>query len=360
MVHWVHMSRIPTHSDRTHSVARWFFLLFAALVAYLFWSVVQPYAIALVTAGIVAIVLSPLDVRLRRVVRHPRLSALILLALVFFLMVGPLTTIGIVMVQQALDVVGATVANPDWVANFRLEELALFRALPSVIREYVVTLDFVSLLRGAAQWASTNVGVLFESGASIVLNLFIFFVSLFYFLVDRERISKEMLVLSPLRDSVDHEIAERMVGTVRGVIFGSLIISVVQGVLAGIGLTIFGVPGALLWASMVLIASQIPMLGTSVVMLPAVAYLFVIGETGAATGLLIWSVLIVSSVDNVLKPYVVGGKTRMHGLLILVSMLGGLQAFGPIGFIIGPTILAVFLVVIELYKAGILDKQNVA
>ncbi len=352
------MSRSLTHAARTESIARWFFLLLAVAVTVLFWSVVHPYAISLVTAGIVAVVLSPLDDRLRRVVRHPRVTALLLLALVFFVMIGPLTTIGIIMVQQALEIVSATVANPDWIANFRLEEVALFQALPRVLRDYVVTIDFVSVLRGAAQWASTNVGVLFESGASFVLNLFIFFVALFYFLVDRERIAKEMLVLSPLRDTVDHEIAARMVGTVRGVIFGSLIVSVVQGILAGIGLTIFGVPGALLWASMVLVAAQIPMLGTSVVMLPAVAYLFIVGDIGAATGLLIWSVLIVASIDNVLKPYVVGGKTRMHGLLILVSMLGGLQTFGPIGFILGPTILAAFLVVIELYKAGILDKKN--
>ena len=117
---------------------------------------------------------------------------------------------------------------------------------------------------------------------------------------------------------------------------------------------------AMLWASMVVIAAQIPMIGTSVVMLPAVAYLFVVGDSGSGIGLLVWSVLVVSTVDNVLKPYVVGGKTRMHGLLILVSMLGGLQAFGPIGFILGPTILAAFLVVIELYKAGILDHKGKA
>lgn len=347
-------------SEHTNHIARWFFLLLAAAVAVLFWRVIEPYAFALVTAAIIAVILVPFDRRLRRHIRHPRITALILLAFVLFLMVGPLTTIGIIMVQQAFEIVGATVANPDWVANFRIEELALVRALPAFAREYVLTLDFVSVLRSVAQWASENVGVLFESGATFILNVFIFFVALFYFLVDRDRIVKELFVLSPLRDSVDHEIALRMVETVRGVIFGSLIISVVQGMLAGIGLTIFGVPGALLWASLVVIAAQIPMLGTSLVMLPAVAYLFLVGEIGAGTGLLIWSVVLVASIDNVLKPYIVGGRTRMHGLLILVSMLGGLQTFGPIGFILGPTILAAFLVVIELYKAGILEKKEVS
>lgn len=352
------MSRPSLHREHTASIAKWFFLLFATGVAILFWNVISPYAIALVTAAIVAIVLAPLDRLFRTHVRHPRLSALILLALVFFLLVGPIATVGVIVVQQALEVAGSTVANPGWIANFRLEELSLFRSLPGFARDQILAVDVVGVMRNVAQWASENVGALFQSGASFVLNLFIFFVALFYFLVDREKIAKEMLILSPLRDSVDHEIATRMVETVRGVIFGSLIVAVAQGILAGIGLTIFGVPGALLWACMVVVAAQIPMLGTAIVMLPAVAYLFVVGDTAAGIGLLVWSVVVVSSIDNVLKPYVVGGRTRMNGLLILVSMLGGLQAFGPIGFILGPTILAAFLVVIELYKAGILDKKE--
>ena len=350
------MPRPSLRSEHTASIAKWFFLLFATGVAVLFWSVIAPYAIALVTAAIVAVILAPLDRRLRAYVRHPRVSALLLLLLVFVLLVGPIATVGVIIVQQALEIVQSTVANPSWVSNFHVEELVSFQLLPAFARNYILSVDLMGVMRNVAQWASVNVGTLFESGASLVLNLFIFFVALFYFLVDREKISKEMLVLSPLRDSVDHEIAERMVDTVRGVIFGSLIIALVQGILAGVGLTVFGVPGALLWASMVVIAAQIPMLGTAVVMLPAVAYLFIVGDAGSGTGLLIWSLVVVGTIDNVLKPYVVGSKTRMHGLLILVSMLGGLQAFGPVGFILGPTILAAFLVVIELYKAGILDK----
>jgi len=350
------MTRPPLHREHTASIAKWFFLLFASGVAILFWSVIQPYAIAMVSAAIVAVVLAPLDRHLRVHVRHPKISALIIIASVFFLLVGPIATIGVIIVQQALEIVGSTVANPSWVANFRIEQLTVFQSLPSFLRDYVASVDFPGVMRNVAQWASTNVGSLFTSGASLVMNLFIFFVALFYFLVDREKIVNEMLVLSPLRDTVDHEIAERMVQTVRGVIFGSLIIALVQGVLAGVGLTIFGVPGALLWASMVVVAAQIPMLGTAVVMLPAVVYLFGVGNSGAAIGLLVWSLVIVGTIDNVLKPFVVGSKTRMNGLLILVSMLGGLESFGPVGFIIGPTILAAFLVVVELYKAGILDK----
>lgn len=340
-------------------IARWFFLLLATAVAALFWQVIAPYAITLVTAAIAAVVLSPVERRVRRVVRHPHLSAVIMVAFVLFLVVGPLATIAAVMVDQAFGIVSSTVANPDWVSGFRLEEQTAFRVLPEFVRTALASVDVVGVLRNVAQWATANLGAFLQGTTSFVLNTFIFFVALYYFLLDRERIAKEMTALSPLRDRVDHEIAMRMVETVRGVIFGSLIVAVVQGILAGIGLTIFGVPGALLWAALVVIAAQIPMLGTSIVMLPCVAYLFIVGEPGPAIGLLIWSVILVSTVDNMLKPYIVGGRTRMHGLLILVSMLGGLEAFGPIGFILGPTVLAAVLVVVELYKAGILENTKV-
>jgi len=350
-----------TRISETHAhISRWFFLLLATVVALLFWQVVAPYAITLVTAAIAAIVLSPLERRVKRIVRHPHLSVVIILAFVFFLLVGPLATLVAVMFDQAFGIVASTVANPDWVSSFRLEQQPTFQILPEFVRDAVLSLDVVGVLHNVAQWATSNLGAFLQGTTTFILNTFIFFVALYYFLLDRERISKEMLVLSPLRDSVDHEIALRMVQTVRGVIFGSLIVAVVQGILAGIGLTIFGVPGAFLWAALVVIAAQVPMLGTSMVMLPCVAYLFIAGHPGAGIGLFVWSLALVSTIDNMLKPYIVGGRTRMHSLLILISMLGGLQAFGPIGFILGPTILAAFLVMVELYKAGILENDKSA
>ena len=357
MLYYFHMLRTLNQHEQ---IARWFFLLLATGATVLFWQVIAPYAITLIAAAIAAVVLSPLEERVKRVVKRPHLSAFIMIAFMLFLVLGPLATLVAVMVDQALEIVASTVANPDWIASFRIDELTLFQLLPEFVQKAILAIDVVGVLRNIAQWATSNLGGFLHGTTTFILNTFIFFVSLFYFLLDRERIAKEMLVLSPLRDSVDHEIALRMVNTIRGVIFGSLIVACVQGILAGIGLTIFGVPGALLWAALVIIAAQIPMLGTSLIMLPCVGYLFFSGHPTAALGLLIWSFVLVSTIDNVLKPYIVGGKTRMHSLLILVSMLGGLDTFGPIGFILGPTILAAFLVMVELYKAGIFDKNNVA
>ena len=174
-------------------------------------------------------------------------------------------------------------------------------------------------------------------------------------LVDRVKMYKEALRLSPLNDKTDANIVRRIVKTIRAVVLGALTIAIVQAIFATIGLWIFGVPQALLWGSLVVIAAQIPMLGAALVMVPAIAYLALTGHTVAAIGLTIWAIVFVGLIDNVLSPYLVGSKTKMPELLVLVAILGGIQLFGPIGFILGPTILAGVLVVTDLYKSGILE-----
>lgn len=341
------------------TIAKWFFLLLFFGVAALFWKVIAPFATVLITAGIVAIVMAPVERHIRYWVGHPKVSAVIMLVLVFCAIVLPLATVALLAAKQAVQIVQDTVANPAWLQAFDFYTLPFVRVLPDIVVQQLATIDVSAVFRGIAAWIAQNIGAAFASTADLAFKTFIFFVSLYFFLVDREKIHAELIALSPLRKSIDESITRRMIATVRGVVFGSLIIAMIQGVVAAIGLTLFGVPGALIWAGLVVIAAQVPMLGTSVIMLPAVIYLFATGHVPQAVGLLIWSLAAVGLVDNVLQPFVVGGRTRMHALLILLSMLGGLQAFGPIGFIFGPTILAAFLVMIELYRSGILENDRV-
>ncbi len=342
----------PTHN----SIARWFFVILGLLVMFLFWRIISPYAIVLVTAGIVAIVVSPLEEYMRKELKSPKLSSVIMVILVFVAIVGPIIAIGAIVGQQINDLINTTIANQEWRNSFDFVDLPFVDMLPAGLRAQLVAQDPAVLFDVGLTWLQSHLGSLFSSGATLVFKTFIFFICLFFFLLDRERIYKELLELSPLRDAVDRSIVTRMVETVRGVVFGALIVAIVQAIVAGIGLTIFGVPGALIWASFVIVAAQIPILGTGLIMVPAVIYLFSIGHEGAAIGLTIWAVIAVGLIDNILSPFIVGRRTRMHALLILLSILGGLELFGPIGFILGPTVLAAFLVVVELYKAGILEK----
>ena len=337
---------------------RWFFIVASVIVLYLYWQVIAPFALVLVTAGVFAIILSPIEVRLRRLVRSKKLSAFIMLLAVLVIVVGPLFGIAALMVQQASEVVEVSITQDSLVEGFRESTSSFFEILPRPIQEEMRSIDFVELSKAAASWAAENVASILSGTARLIMHTLIFFIALFYFLHDREQIYKLALDLSPFKDNLDAKILARISNTVRSVVFGALVVAIVQATLATIGMTIFGVPGAILWGSLVIIASQVPMVGTSIILVPAIIYLLIIGQWWAALGLLIWSVVAVSTVDNLISPFIVGAKTHMNQLLILISILGGLQWLGPIGFIIGPTILAAVMVVVELYKNGILDKAK--
>lgn len=340
----------------SHSViARWFFLLLATAILFLYWQIISPYVIVLATAAVAAVIVAPVEARIRKVVKNPKLSGVIMLLFILVAIIGPLVAVGAVMVSQANDIASQTLADPEWRANFDYTQLAVFQYLPEPLRTQALAQNPESILDVGLSWIQHNIGAIFSGSAALVFKIGIFFICLFFFLVDREKIYKAALELSPLKDAVDRSIMTRLVETVRGVVFGALIVAIIQATLAAVGLTIFGVPGALLWASLIMITAQVPVLGNTIIMGPAVIYLFATGHTGAAIGLMIWSLTAVGLVDNMLSPIIVGGRTGMHTLLILISILGGLEFFGPIGLILGPTVLAAVLVILELYKAGILE-----
>ena len=331
------------------SVTKWFFLLASAVVLILSWKIIQPFAPVLVAAGIAAIILTPVEKRVKGFIKSERLSALAMLILVLIVIVVPLFTVSVVMVDQAAEIIDTSLQEDSWIRSLNIADNQLILSLPPVVQTEIKNIDVVGLGKNAAEWIFSRLGNLLSSTAKLLFNVVIFMISLYYFLVDREKINQLVQDLSPFKDTLDVSIMKRIVNTVRSVVFGALVIAILKAILAMIGLAIFGVPGSVLWGAMVAVASQIPMIGAALILGPAVAYLFIIGSIGPAIGLLIWSILVVGLVDNFLAPKLVGSKTKMHELLILVSILGGLQVFGPIGFIVGPTILAAVMVVVELY-----------
>lgn len=334
---------------------KWFFLLISIVTLYVYWQIIAPFALVLITAGVVAIIITPIERRLAKIVVSRKLSALIMLLAVLVLIIGPLFGIAVLMVAQATEVANMSLSQNGWIEsmNGTLEHYISYA--PAMIQEDIRSIDLVAIGTSIAKWAAENIGALLSGTANLIFQTFIFFMALYYFLIDRERIYEFAISLSPFKDSIDEKILSRISKTVRGVVFGKIVVALIQAVVATIGMTIFGVPGAILWGALIIIAAQVPMLGTAIVLVPAIAFLFFTGNSLAALGLLIWGLVAVGTIDNIVSPFIVGAKVHMNQLMILISILGGLQLFGPIGFIIGPTMLAAVMVVIELYKNGVLE-----
>ena len=133
-----------------------------------------------------------------------------------------------------------------------------------------------------------------------------------------------------------------------------MVVPIAQGILAGIGFMIFGVPSPLLWGTAVILAATVPLVGSPLGWVPAVVYLAVQGQAGPALGLLVYCTVIVSGSDNVVKPLLLRGAARIHPLLGFLSIVGGVLAFGVFGFLIGPVILSLVLSAIRIYRLDIL------
>jgi predicted PurR-regulated permease PerM len=181
----------------------------------------------------------------------------------------------------------------------------------------------------------------------------------FYFFRDGKEFMQLLIKASPLPDREDEVIFERMARAVRAVATGTLLLALMQGILVALGFTIFGIERGILWGSFAALGALMPGIGTTIVTVPAIIYLFATGNTVYGVGLLVWSVVIVGLVDNVVGPYLIGRKNNMHPFVILISVLGGIALFGPIGFIVGPVIVTLFIVLLEIYNQYIIHEKSV-
>jgi len=183
----------------------------------------------------------------------------------------------------------------------------------------------------------------------LTFDLFLVLVFLFYFLRDGGTLLRVAVELMPLSSAEKGEMLQRMDAMMRGILYGTLLTALVQALLAGMGFAVAGIPFSWFLAILVFFASMLPMLGTYVVWLPVVLALVFLGEHTRALGLLLWGLLVVSGVDNVLKPVLIAGGGKVHGLAVFVGIFGGLSVFGFLGIFVGPLLVGFSLFLIETY-----------
>lgn len=326
-----------------------FFAAVAALTAYLF----VPFFEVLALAAIFAVVLSPVYRKVLGVFRgRAGVSAAttVLLALVF---VGiPVSFVGVQVFGEARDVYLGINSDGDYVTS-------VVRAIEAPIQTVIPSFSINIAGYGEALfgWLASHLGPFLSGTAYFIFGFLLMLVALFFFLRDGKRFVEFLLVVSPLDDRHDDEIVHRVGTTVHAVVRGALLVSIAQGILAGIGMALFGVPNATLWGTLAAIAAIIPGLGTGLVIVPAVIYLVMQGGLAAPLGLAAWGIAVVGLVDNILMPYLYSRGASIHPLVILFAVLGGLATFGPLGFLIGPIVVSLFIAVFDLYQKFTEERQ---
>ena len=332
-------------------------------VSALFLAVAWPFLKPLLLGALLTGLCRPLyRWVLRMLDGRKSLAAALTLVIVFILVVGPLSAFVSVVVQQALAISQEAI---PWVQE-HFGAAGVFNAHDWLVQRFPALASYVpeqdQIADSAARMAK-SVGAFLVAGAtqltagtaSFLLNFFVMLYAMFFFFRDGRVILEKIFYYAPLSHENEVRVLERLTSVTRATLKGTLLIGIIQGTLAGIAFRVAGLEGAAFWGTIMAVLSVVPGIGAALVWVPAVIYLFVIGQAWTAILLFAWCVTVVSTVDNLLRPSLVGKDAKMPDLLILIGTLGGLFLFGPIGFIVGPLVCGLFLTVWDIYGTTFMD-----
>ena len=352
------------HTDLSGTKFRTAFVLFLVVaVSALFVAVTWPFLKPLLLGAMLAGLSRPLYHWIKRLLGgRASLAAIITLLILFILVVGPISAFIGVVVNQAVNVSNQAI---PWLQQ-HFASGSTFNAHDWLVQRFPSLADYVpsqpQILENLGKVAQSAGGFLVAGAsrmtagtAAFLLDLFVMLYAMFFFLRDGRRILEKIFYYTPLSHEDEERVLERLTSVTRATIKGTLVIGVIQGALAAFGFWVAGIDGVAFWGTIMAILSIVPGIGSALVWIPAVIYLFATGQTLAATLLLAWCAAVVGSIDNLLRPALVGKDAKMPDLLILVGTLGGLFLFGPIGFIVGPVVCGLFLTVWEIYGTTFKD-----
>ena len=330
----------------------YFLLVLLTGIFILAFFIFKPFLYALILAIVFATVFEPLHKKMLAMTRDRKgLAALLTAIFVLIIIIVPLLFLGIQIFQEASGLYSSLAQNGGATDLSRsisgyLQSLTRFSPVP-----IETSFDINQYLKQGLSWLIPHLASLFANVAKAMMGVFIFLIALYYLFKDGHKLKRATVALSPLQDTHDETIFNKLALAINSVIKGSLAVALIQGILTAIGFAIFGIPNVALWGSIAAIAALIPGIGTALVLIPAILYLFFSGETLFAAGLLVWGVVAVGLIDNFLGPKLVGRGTQLHPFLILLFILGGISFFGPLGFLLGPLVLSLLFTLLEIYFA---------
>lgn len=327
-----------------------FFFGLLAFVGYLVWQIFAPFISALALAAIIVTICFPLYKKVVQLMprRNETLGAFVSTLIVLVIVILPVVFLSSLLIGEAFAVYN-TVNSEEFGIESTLQEVQ------SAVQTYIPTfeLNVTEHLQQGAAWVSSRLGAFFAGTATTLFLFFIALIGTFYFFRDGREFTKSLVRISPLPDSDDEAILLRLATAVRSVATGTVLVALIQGTLTAIGLSVFGFERAVLWGTIAAFGALFPGVGTSIVFVPSIIYLLATGDYLSAFGLTVWGMLAVGLIDNLLGPYLMSRGNKQHPFVILISVLGGVALFGPIGFIVGPVIISLFKVLLELYSQHI-------
>ncbi len=320
--------------------------------------ILKPIMISIIMALILVFIFSPVYDWLYKYIGSKNLSVTVILLALLLIIVLPLWFLTPILMRQTLEIF-RKVQGIDFTS-------AIGSIFPALFSSEKTSIEFSHAISSlTSETFDTVIDFLTNvilNIPTILLQLTVVFFTFFFVLKEKEKVIEYLKSILPFSKEVEKRLFEYTRGITASILYGQVVLGIIQGVILGVGLVIFGVPNALFLTLIAMFAGIFPIIGTVLVWVPLVILLFVAGSTFSSIGILIFG-LISSNIDNFLRPLIVSKKTQIHMAIIMVSMIGGLFFFGVLGLLIGPLIISYLLIFLEIYRGkkqpGIITENTV-
>jgi predicted PurR-regulated permease PerM len=330
-------------------------LFMVALLGYLTYEIFQPFLTAIAWAMVVCVVFYPAYAFVLKFVRLKAVASLLTLVLIVVAVMGPFSYISFALVSELSSVVekGGT-ENAELVTAIKsdkriisiIEKIEPFLGMKGVSAEDVIIGNMRKFGSGIVDRLSAGFTNLLAVGANFIIMLF----TSFFLFRDGVGFLEKLKRYLPFSEEQKDRLAVLTKDMVVSTIYGGVIVALVQGAVGGIAFALLNIGSPVLWGSVMALVSFVPLLGTAIVWVPASLILFYEGLYLKGAALILIGIFIISMVDTILKPLIIGGRTKMPTAIIFFTVLGGIRFFGVLGLIMGPLVFALFLSVFEILR----------
>lgn len=353
---------IKIKSDKTR---KYFFIFFFIGFLVLAYFIISPFLTTIITSMLLAYIFYPVYKRVNKKIPSKNISSALVIILVIILILLPSYFVLNSLLGEAYllyPTIKQKIFSGELIPDKCLEEdtgitCQISKYIQSLITNPTIKSYIDESIKKGANYLIENVSGFFISLPGKLLHFFITLFLLFFFFKDGEKFVKKIEDLLPLRKSHKKHVFQKFNESAFAVVYGTLIVAIIQGTLGGIGFFVVGIHNPVIWALAMMFFALIPFIGTPIIWLPAALFLIVQGYLSSDTWgiikgiiLLIYGTFVISFIDNILKPKIIGDHGGVHPILVLLGVLGGLQLMGFIGILVGPVLLTLFVAFLQVYE----------
>lgn len=323
--------------EQKNKYSKYLFIALLIFLAYISIMIVKPLFSSIIIGLFTVYLLMPVHRKLKGIVRNNNVSALIIT-----LAVIASVTVSIIFLTNIL--VNETIAVYDKVDLAKLTEFVESHVHAKNTGQYVA-----AFAERGLNYTLNTVSTILLKVPEILIGLFITFVVVFFALRDFDKLNEKIRMLLPVKESYKGQIIKKFTDTMNAVVYTTFLVSIAEAIVATLGYHIFGIKAPLLWGLLTLVLSMLPFVGPAIVWIPLSIYLYFSGNASAGIGLAIYGVLLLTVLfENIIKPNMIAKEGKMHPIVAVVGVIGGISVFGVPGLILGPFLLAMFLFVLNV------------